>query len=41
MAKFTGKICRVTVTLQDMKPIDKAVEERDQEILGLNRVAED
>ncbi len=39
--KFTGKISAVTITVQDMKPVDKNVEERDQEILELDRAAED
>ena len=39
--KFTGRIYKVTVAVQDMKPVDKAVEEKDQEILELDQAAED
>jgi len=34
---FTGKIVQVTITIQDMKPVDKATEEKEQEILGQDR----
>jgi arylsulfatase len=39
--KFTGKIHQVTIAVQDMKPVDKAVEEKDQELLELDKAAED
>jgi hypothetical protein len=37
---FTGKIVQVTISIQDMKPVDKAMEEKEQEILGQDRAAE-
>jgi arylsulfatase A-like enzyme len=39
--KFTGRIAQVTISVQDMKPVDKAVEEKDQEILNQDQAAED
>jgi arylsulfatase len=39
--KFTGKINQVTITVQDMKPVDKAVEQKDEEILSQDQAAED
>jgi hypothetical protein len=39
--KYTGKIDYVTITVQDMQPVDKAVEEKDQELLNLDQAAED
>jgi hypothetical protein len=39
--KFTGKIAQVTISVQDMKPVDKAVEEKDEEILNQDQAAED
>jgi arylsulfatase len=39
--KFTGKIAQVTINLQDMKPVDKAVEEKDRELLIMDQAAED
>jgi arylsulfatase len=39
--KFTGKIDRVTIEVQDMKPVDKAVEEKDEEQLFEDQASED
>jgi arylsulfatase A-like enzyme len=39
--KFAGKINQVTITVQDMKPVDKAVEQKDEEILNQDKAAED
>ncbi len=39
--KFGGKINQVTITVQDMKPVDKAVEQKDEEILNQDKAAED
>jgi arylsulfatase len=39
--KFAGKINQVTITVQDIKPVDKAVEQKDEEILSQDQAAED
>ncbi len=39
--KFSGKIDYVTITVQDMQPVNKAIEERDEELLNLDQAAED
>jgi hypothetical protein len=38
---FAGKIVKVTISIQDMKPVDKARGKKTREILSQDQAAED